>query len=326
LSSTESDPPGAAHPRRAGPEVVCAGIAVLDAVFRVAQFPVPEAKTQASEFMIISGGCAANAAVAIARLGGRAGFAGPLGGPAGAEAIGDRIMAALAAEGVDCAWCPRVPGVASSMSAICIDPRGERAIVNYRDDRLAAARPNDPSAIVATADAVLADNRFPEFVLPVCAAARARGIPVVLDADKPTRATDVLLGVASHVVFSAEGLRATAGTHDLGAGLERMATASRSFLAATDGANGMFWLAPGLPRKSRWMPAFPIQPMDTLAAGDVFHGAFALALAEGRAETDAIRFAAAAAAIKCTRFGGITGAPGRAEVEAFLADRPWGLK
>ena len=67
---------GSAH----GPEVLCTGIAVLDAVFRVAQFPVPQAKTQASEFLIISGGCAANAAIAIARLGGRARFAGPLGG------------------------------------------------------------------------------------------------------------------------------------------------------------------------------------------------------------------------------------------------------
>jgi sulfofructose kinase len=304
------------------PEVVCTGIAVLDAVFRVASFPVPQAKTQASEFMFISGGCAANAAISIARLGGRARFAGPLGGPAGAEPIGDRILAALAAEGVDSAGCPRVPDVRSSMSAICIDPDGERAIVNYRDDRLAAARPSDPSAIVATADAVLADNRFPEFVLPICTAARARGIPVVLDADKPTRTTDALLGTASHVVFSAEGLRATAETHDLGAGLERIAAATRAFLAATDGQNGMFWREPGMAGKSRWMPAFPIQAVDTLAAGDVFHGAFALALAEGRVETDAIRFAAAAAAIKCTRFGGISGAPGRAEVEAWVSARP----
>ncbi len=74
------------------------------------------------------------------------------------------------------------------------------------------------------------------------------------------------------------------------------------------------------------MTAFPIQTIDTLAAGDVFHGAFVLALAEGREETEAIRFAAAAAAIKCTRFGGITGAPGRAEVEALVAARSYGLK
>ena len=318
MSLIENGPTGSAR-AAAGPQVLCTGIAVLDAVFGVARFPVPEAKTQASAFMIISGGCAANAAVAIARLGGRARFAGPLGGPAGAEAIGDRIVAALAGEQVDCAACPRVPGVASSISAICIDPLGERAIVNYRDDRLAAARPSDPSALVATAGAVLADNRFPEFVLPICEAARARGIPVVLDADKPTRATDSLLRLATHVVFSAEGLRATAGTDDLDAGLERIAAVSRSFLAVTDGAHGVFWRVPGPQEKVRRMSAFPIQPVDTLAAGDVFHGAFALALAEGRGETEAMRFAAAAAAIKCTRFGGITGAPGRPEAEAFLA-------
>jgi sulfofructose kinase len=325
LCLAESGPTGPAPLRAAAPQVLCAGIAVLDAVFGVAQFPVPEAKTDASAFMIISGGCAANAAVTIARLGGRARFAGPLGGPAGEEAIGDRIVAALARERVDCADCPRVPGVASSMSAICIDPQGERAIVNYRDDRLAAARPSDPSALVATADAVLADNRFPEFVLPICAAARARGIPVVLDADKPTRATDSLLRIATHVVFSAEGLRATAGSEDPAVGLERIAALSGSFLAVTDGAHGVLWLAPGPQRKGRRMSAFPIRPIDTLAAGDVFHGAFALALAEGRAAADGLRFAAAAAAIKCTRFGGITGAPGRAEVEAFMATAEGGV-
>jgi sulfofructose kinase len=302
--------------------VLCTGIAVLDAVFGVDQFPVPQAKTQASAFMIVSGGCAANAAVAIARLGGRARFAGPLGGPAGAEAIGDRILAALAGENVDCAACPRVPGVPSAMSAICIDPRGERAIVNYRDDRLAVARPGDPSGLVATAAAVLADNRFPEFVLPICEAAAARGIPVVLDADKPTRATDILLRIASHVVFSAEGLRATAGTDDLTAGLERIAATSHAFLAATDGPEGVYWRLPGTRGEGHRMAAFPIQAIDTLAAGDVFHGAFVLGLAEGQPEFAAMRFAAAAAAIKCTRFGGITGAPRRGEVEAFVAARP----
>ena len=108
MPSTDSEP--SAPARRA--EVLCTGIAVLDAVFRVDRFPRPEAKTQASAFMIISGGCAANAAIAIARLGGRARFAGPLGGPAGAEPIGDRIVASLAAEQVECA-CQRVACVAS---------------------------------------------------------------------------------------------------------------------------------------------------------------------------------------------------------------------
>jgi len=69
----------------------------------------------------------------------------------------------------------------------------------------------------------------------------------------------------------------------------------------------------------RARPTFRVNAVDTLAAGDVFHGAFALALAEGQETTDAMRFAAAVSAIKCTRFGGGTGCPGRVEVDEFLA-------
>jgi sulfofructose kinase len=69
----------------------------------------------------------------------------------------------------------------------------------------------------------------------------------------------------------------------------------------------------------RVMPVFEVAAIDTLAAGDVFHGAFTLTLAEGSGIAEAMRFAAAAAGLKCTRFGGATGAPRRQEVEALLA-------
>ena len=76
----------------------------------------------------------------------------------------------------------------------------------------------------------------------------------------------------------------------------------------------------------RRMPVFAVEAVDTLGAGDIFHGAFALALAEGRDEVAAMRFGAAAAALKCTRFGGIAGTPRRAEVEALPGQRHPGLK
>jgi len=304
-----------AAPRK---HVLCAGIAVLDQVFRVQNFPRPDVKTQASEFRTVNGGNAANAAVAISRLGARASFAGPLGGPAGDDTIGNAFLALAAREGIDCSACPRVPGAPTPISAICIDGRGERAIVNFRDDRLAAARPADATALVADADAVMADNRFPEFVREVCVAARERGIPVVLDADEPRRDSNTLLTIVSHIVFSAEGLRATAGSDHLGRALIDVSKRTPAFLAVTDGRNDVLWLDGG---ELRQVPAFAVDVVDTLGAGDTFHGAFALMLAEGRNERDAMRFAAAAAALKCTRYGGILGAPTRAEVEAFLAPR-----
>jgi sulfofructose kinase len=296
--------------------VLCTGIAVLDLVFRVGSFPRPEVKTQASEFRTINGGNAANAAVAIAHLCGRASFAGPFGGPAGIDTVGDTMLALAAREGIDCPDCPRVDGVPSSISAICIDGHGERAIVNYRDDGLMAARPRDAAALVADMDAVIADNRFPGFVRDICAAGLKRGIPVVLDADEPRHDSNELLTLVSHVVFSAEGLRATAGTDHLGRALIDVGKRTPAFVAVTDGANDVLWLSEG---ELRQVPAFTVDVVDTLGAGDTFHGAFTLMLAEGKTEREAMRFSAAAAALKCTRYGGILGAPARAEVEQFLA-------
>ena len=86
------------------PAILCAGIIVLDEVFRVERFPHADGKTMAREYFAVNGGCAGNAAVAIARLGGRAVLAGPLGGPAGEDASGDRVLAALTREHVFARW------------------------------------------------------------------------------------------------------------------------------------------------------------------------------------------------------------------------------
>src|SRR5262249_35417866 len=152
---------------------------------------------------------------------------------------------------------------------------------------------------------VLADNRFPEFVTPICAAARARGAPVVLDADRATQLDDPLFTLASHVIFSSEALRATTGLADIEVGILR-AEKIAGFVAVTNGRDGVLWMDAGLVRR---LPAFAVRAVDTLGAGDTFHGAFALALAEGGDVVSALRFAAAAAALKCTRFGGVSGTP-----------------
>src|ERR1700733_306163 len=138
--------------------ILCTGIIVLDEVFRVEEFPLPDGKVQANGFFVVNGGCAANAAVAIARLGGSAALAGPMGGPAGDDDNGDRVLKALAREKVDCAACQRVDGLATALSAIVMNARGDRTIVTYRDERIAATVPGDPDTIVAAVDAVLADN------------------------------------------------------------------------------------------------------------------------------------------------------------------------
>jgi sulfofructose kinase len=212
----------------------------------------------------------------------------------------------------------RVPNAVASVSGIFIDASGERLLATRHARGLETARPGTPERLVRDIGALLADNRFSEFVLPICHAARDRRIPIVLDVDRPTHPDDPLLALASHSIFSAEALRSTGAQDDLETALEQVAESYRGFVAVTDGANGVLWREGG--RTAR-LPAFAVETVDTLAAGDVFHGAFALALAEGRDEIEGLRFAAAAAAIKCTRFGGITGAPSRTETEWFLQQR-----
>jgi sulfofructose kinase len=177
--------------------------------------------------------------------------------------------------------------------------------------------PSDPQSLVARADAVLADNRYPEFVRPICEAARRRNLPVVLDGDRPTVEDDPLFRIATHVVFSWECLRETTGVADLSEGLQRIADQSDAFLAVSNGPDDIVYLDRGRVRR---LPVFKIAAVDTLGAGDAFHGGFVLALAERRSEIEAMRFGAAVAGIKCTRIGGSAGAPTRSEVEAFLAE------
>lgn len=300
------------------PRILCAGIIVLDEVFRVDEFPQADGKVQAKGFFVVNGGCAANAAVAIARLGGCAALAGPMGGPAGEDENGDRVLRALARENVDCTACQRIDGLATALSAIFMNNRGDRTIVTYRDERIAAAAPSDPEQVVAHADAVLADNRYPEFVRPICEAARRRNLPVVLDGDRPTVDDDPLFRIASHVVFSWECLRETTGVADLSEGLLRVASRTDAFLAVSNGPDDIVYLDHGRVRR---VPVFKINAVDTLGAGDAFHGGFVMAIAEGRSEVEAMRFGAAVAGIKCMRIGGSAGAPTRAEVEAFMAAR-----
>jgi len=296
------------------PIILCAGIAVQDIVFRVEQFPQPGGKCMTNEFIVVSGGCAVNAAIAVARLGGRARYAGPLGDLT--DNVSNQLMAEMAREGIDTAGVVRVGGATAPVSGIMVDAAGERMIVTYRDKRIETARLADPDRLVADISLLLADNRFPELVRPVCEAARRRGIPIVLDADRPTVEDDPLFCIPTHVIFSGECLRATTGLDDLSAGLQRMALRTEAFLAVSDGPDPVRYLTDGAVRT---MPVFKFEAIDTLAAGDVFHAGIALALAEGRDAVAAMRFGAAAAGLKCTRFGGSMGAPKRDEVEAFLS-------
>jgi len=288
-------------------------MAVLDQVFRVERMPAANEKAQAAAFLSVLGGCAANAAVAIARLGGHAELVAALG--ALDDPVGRDITAVLAREAVGHRGIVCVAGATSTISSILVDASGNRMIATRCDERLFAATVDDPPALVAGHDVVLVDNWLPDLVVPICAAARRRSTPLVVDGDGPMTAESDIVRLATHLVFAADALRATAHCDDLPQALLVLRRHTAAFLAVTNGADDILWLDDGTVRR---MPVVPVTVVDTLAAGDVFHGAFALALAERRPEIEALRFAAACAAIKCTRWGGGAGAPTRDEVLRVL--------
>ena len=282
------------------PRILCIGMPVRDLTFRIEQLPARGFKVNASRFEEISGGNALNAAIGIVRLGGRASICGPIGDAR--ETSSRYIFDKLAHEGIDTAHIVHMPGLVTPISNIMIDPSGERTIVTFRDPELWKVQLPDTDTLLEDCSAILTENRCAEFCTDLCAEARRRGIPVVVDVDRTMSLREGLLTASSHLVFSSEALQSTAGVADDAEALKKIAKLTPSFLAGTQGAQGTLWLDEQ--QNLQQTPAFPVHTVDTLGAGDVFHGAFALALTEQQELRQALRFASAAAALKCTRFGG----------------------
>jgi len=299
------------------PHILCIGIPVRDLTFRVEAVPARGSKANATHLAEICGGNALTAAIATARLGGRGSFAGPMGDAR--EASSGFILEQMASEGIDTTHVVRVPGLTTPVSAILIEPSGERTLTIYRDPGLWSVKLPDGDALLADCRAVLVESRCGALCIDLCAEARRRGIPVIVGVDRAMSLQDGLLTAASHVLFASDQVQETAGVADDGEALKRLAGLTPALLAATRGPRGTIWLNEA--GKLEETPAFPVQAVDTLGAGDVFHGAFTLGLAEGAEVREALRFAATAAALKCTRHGGGMAAPQRVEVEELLRGR-----
>ena len=297
------------------PRILCIGMPVRDLTFRIQELPERGMKVNASHFDEISGGNALNAAIGIVRLGGRAAICGPMGDAR--ETSSRYIFDKLANEGIDTKHIVHMPGLVTPISNIMIDPSGERTIVTFRDPELWKVQLPDTDELLRDCDAILTENRCAEFCTDLCAEARKRGIPVIVDVDRAMSQREGLLTASSHLVFSSEALQATAGIASDADALKKIAKLTHSFLAGTRGPQGTIWLDDN--QDLQQTPAFPVHTVDTLGAGDVFHGAFTLAITEQQDLRAALRFASAAAALKCTRFGGAFAAPQRAEVEEFLS-------
>jgi len=185
--------------------VMVVGSATVDYVFQVQNLPEGGAKFAAEAVDIVGGGCAANAAVAVARLGGKPQLLARF----GVDSVAQTVLAGLLSERVDTSFCHRSETGRSAMSSVYVDKSGERQVMAFRGAGLAQA----PDPFELRADAVLADTRWPEAARQVIEMGRALGVPSVLDGEAPVPAD--LAAAASHVVFSEQGLRDFTGVADV---------------------------------------------------------------------------------------------------------------
>jgi sulfofructose kinase len=294
--------------------LICLGIAVRDFVFRLPALPSQPGKYTAGGLVPRGGGMAATAAVAAAALGGQVEYWGRLGD----DAQGRELRDELASCGVK-VQAASPAGTQTPTSAVLVADNGERLLAVYPgrlDDSVAWL----PLARVAEVQAVLADFRWPAGAERLLEAAQRARLPRVIDADMgDPAALRRLLPHCDHAVFSQRGLAELVGTDEVEGGLRRAALLTPGVAAVTLGERGSAYLVDGALHR---VNAFAVSARDTNGAGDVFHGAYALALAQGERALDAARFASAAAALKCSNGSGWGAVPRLEDVQTLLKAEP----
>lgn len=276
-----TEPMSAAAPTR--PCGVFAGLATLDVIHRIPAPPGTNQKTTATAQFVAAGGPAANAAVTFAALGGRAVLLTALGtGP-----IAETIAAELRGVGVELVdVAPDLVEAAPVSSVAVLETTGERSVIggDAADLIVPVPEPTRVRELVGPADVVMLDGHHPALARAVLAEARAQGRPTVLDAGRWKPVMEDLVGGVSDVVASPDFRTPGAETSEETAAELRRRGAE--VVVVTAGADPVRWWAG---ERSSQVPAVQVEAVDTLAAGDEFHGAYAHALAEGAGVEERIR-------------------------------------
>ncbi|MDA8516998.1 sugar kinase [Citrobacter sp. Igbk 16] len=292
--------------------IACVGITVMDRIYYVEGLPTEGGKYVAKRYTEVGGGPAATAAVAAAKLGAQVDFIGRVGD----DDTGNSLLAELESLGVNTRYTRRYAGANSSQSAIMVDAKGERIIVNYPSPDLLPDADWLKEIDFSQWDVVLADVRWHEGAKQAFTLARQSGVMTVLDGDVTPQDISELVALSDHAAFSEPGLARLTGATETDSGLKKAQMLTNGHVYVTRGSEGCDWIKDNAVQHQ---PGFLVDVVDTTGAGDVFHGALAFSLACGSAQEDAVRFASGVAALKCTRPGGRAGIPDCDQTRSFLS-------
>jgi sugar/nucleoside kinase (ribokinase family) len=290
----------------------------VDDLLVVPSYPLPETKVRLRRRERQCGGLTGTALVAATRLGARCAFAGVLGDDEDSRFV----VECFGREGIDTTHLLRRPGARPIHSTVIVDEGAHtRTVLFDLAGSVGAESDHPPDEVIRAARVLYVDHYGIEGMTRAARVARAAGVPVVADLERDEwPGFHGLLALVDHLIVGRAFAEKLTGAADPAAAVDRLWRDDRRAVVVTCGADGCWYRGDARPGPRR-QPAFLVEVVDTTGCGDVFHGAYAAALAQGMDLPGRIRFASAAAAIKATRYGGQAGIPTRAAVEAFLQER-----
>lgn len=290
------------------------GFCGLDYLCLVPHIPQDD-KVEILQSAVQGGGPSVNAITAAARLGASAAFIGCV----GSDPRGRDILDGLTAEGVDVSGVKIRPGAESAAGFCWIEKEsGKRSIAWTRGTAQPLSASEVPSDLIRSSRVLHLDGHQTEAAIAASELARQHGVTVSIDAGTIVPGIERLLALADILIASEQFACRYTGQSDLEAAARMLFTGSCVYSGITMGRGGSLGFDG---RELFHCPAFEVDAVDTTGAGDVFHGAFAFASISGRSWHECLRFASAAAALKCTKFGGRRGSPTLHIIEEFLKQR-----
>ena len=305
--------------------IIVIGSSNVDFTMKMDHLPAMDETVTGATFMQTFGGKGANQAVAAGRAGGEVIFVNCVGDDLYAETM----VAGFADSGVHTDTIVRETGIPSGAALIMVGEGGHNylSVAPGANSRLTPERIDGVRHLIAGAAYVLMQFEIPrDTIARALDVAAEEGVPVVWNY-APALPFDVarLSQVAIVVVNEPEATALTGQAVVDRASAAVAATKLRELGAGTAivtlGADGSVVAADELDGGTLHVPAFPVEPVDTTAAGDTYCGCLCVALAEGKGLVEALRFASAAAALCVQRLGAQPSTPWRAEIDAFLAER-----
>ncbi len=302
------------------PSLAVLGSIIMDLTAIAPALPTAGQTVVGERFYTAPGGKGANQAVAAARLGADVRIVGRV----GRDAFGATLLDGLRDHHIDVRGVAEDPRNASGIAMILLNAQRQNHIVAVYganaacdDTQLEATR-----GALDSADALLLQLETPaEVSLAAARLARERGVRVIWD-PAPAQEAPSNIHAAADVLTPNQGEAAlltgveVTGVESAGAAAKRLLERGTPTVVVKLGELGVFYASAD---ESGYVPAYEVEVVDTVAAGDAFGAALAVALVEGKSLRDAVRFGAAAGALAVTKPGAQAAMPARREVERLLA-------